>query len=208
MPQKNKKKIDSTANYFEFTNYILKSNLDKFNLCLDKIAILVQNDESIPANLIEEYFGYFYYKDDEDVKIFEENLITVTEDTIRYFSKDRAYQFTGVKEEKHGTAFKIDICIRTIITGYRLNIMNEFSANIKLPDDFETREMLLNYFYDALGRFSESYDTKAKSLFTNYQKVIIAAYITQKLGFKFTLKRFTKKQLFDTAKHFIRKTKS
>ena len=196
-----KKKIDIDALYFEVSFNVLKSNKARYDACLDKIDKLYNEAKPIPAKLFKEFTEYFFDVKKAASAAITEKYIHIANDAIEYFSLQRDFQFKATSAKN--VEFRFNELIKTIINAYYLSIWNrEEKGEVKNLNNFD----LILFFYKSINVFTEDFNQPNKPLITDYKKKVLAAYLTQKLGYPICgVKKPSNKQLFNGAKYAFEK---
>jgi hypothetical protein len=199
-----KKKINVDALYFEVNFNVLKSNRTKYEACLDKIEKLYDESEPIPADLFKEFTEYFFDVKKAASEIRTQKYIGIAQETIEYFSLQKDYHFKATSAEN--VEFHFDSLMYAIIQAYYSSIWNRVEkGELKEQDKYD----LLRFFYETIEKFTGHFDEPGKPLITDYKKIVIAAYFTQKLGYPVcSVKNPSNKQLYNGAKYAFEKKSS
>ena len=197
--------LDPASEYAELRFLVLKENMDASIKCFDKITKLLDKSKSIPTALFSEWQSYLLNPDDIYANEMNEKFHSIANDTISFFSKRKDYNVTG-KNEEGKIEFRLNECIyATVKKYYNLSISGKKLEKLENLKKVNERDYVLYTIYDIFSRFTRPFDSPVKELFSSHRRRVIAAYITQKLGYKITTgKEIDTTKMQDRARNIIR----
>ena len=199
LPKKGKI-IDIESPEFPVTFYVLKSDKENYNKCLDRIEKLYNEGKPIPATLFTEWTNYFYPKKEREVKQKLEQIRNAGKVIIDYFSANKHYYFQGVC--KLGVEFRFHEMIFTILQSYFNNIWTREKNNDVPP---QLKDDLIRFFYETIAYFTEDFNTKETVFISRYKKAVIAAFITHTLNYPVVNKKApTPPDFFDASRNALK----
>ena len=142
---------------------VKETDVLKADKCLTEILKITENQDSVPSNLVKEFFGYLLdatnlseLKDKER----KDKANVIYEACIKRFGKD-GYAFRSFKK----------MITRCIVSYFGLHSKPE-------------KEFLMQLFYGIIQKH-----TKANKKYSNYKMMALAGYLTEQIGYGLTEKK-------------------
>ncbi len=193
--------LDPTNEYVEVKYLVLKKDKPKYLSCFEKITKLLDKSKPIPAALFREWSSYLLNPGDVAGKEMNAHYLSVVKDTISFFSSKKGYN-VNANNKASGIEFRFNECIYMTVK-YYFNQVRKGRKPTELLKSNE-RAFALKTIYGILSVFSKPFDKPSNELLSHYKRLVISAYITQKLGFKIVPgKEYSLKDLQSQAKNIL-----
>ena len=181
-------------NKIELVHYYYKKDFFKLNACLTKIGQYTLANESVPAELIKEFFGYFEAPMIAEKAEREEKLLQVKMATLNYFRDKKDYWFSVSRRELTPQGFPIGLNTNreavyapqtkhTVVYSLELFIERLFNFLAKYPERFvatDTKPELQEYI---LAEFEAYIKPLPKPPLSFRATRVVIGFIVAQFGF-------------------------
>lgn len=181
-------------NKVELVNYYYQKDFFRLNDCLNKIWEHASRNESVPAELVKEFFGYFEAPLVADKAEREEKLSQVKTATLNYFRDKKDYWFSVSRRELTPKGFPIKLTAdrkeiyapqkeHTVVYSLEHFIERLFNFLAKYPERFaatNTKPELAEYI---LAEYEDYIKPLPKNPISYRATRIIIGFIVAQFGF-------------------------
>ena len=178
----------------ELIHYYYQKDFFRLNECLDKMQEYVLGNESVPADLVKEFFGYFEAPMIAEKAEREEKLSQVKAATLNYFRDKKDYWFRVSRRELTPKGFPIKLTAdrkeiyapqkqHTVVYSLERFIERLFNFLAKYPERFaatNTKPQLAEYI---LAEFEDYIKTLPKSPLSYRATRVVIGFIVAQFGF-------------------------
>ncbi len=151
-----------------------------FKKTLNQILKLIENKESVPYELLDEFKSYLHDRETIIYRLYSEKMKEILEKAILFFQKRKDYQFNLAsideisKEPITGT---LPGCVERILIDYFAGYL---SKQIH-PEDATIQAMA--YLFPCVNTYLNKFGEEGKVTLSPYQRMAIAGYISECLGY-------------------------
>jgi hypothetical protein len=192
---------------YEIYSYAVNTlDVELYNECLDKIIQLAKNKKPIPNGLVTKLSQLIHSIDLAKNDVLISKYIHVTLNATEYFSKcaNGIYNFEGTNiKAKEGEPNHYSIHNMFILAS-RNYYKNEDKKEL------EYKEGVLQFFYkEIIGYRDLMFSKKHLKECKHYKMAVMAAYLTELVGYKMTPKKKPNNtELFQSTKNILKEFKT